>query len=213
VTDLGSQSRLSQEERTLKIVVFGPTGMIGTRIVAELEHRGHQVIGASRASGVQITDPDAVAGITPGADAAVCAVSARGVDHTLADVARSLIDGARRSGLQRLVIVGGAGSLEVGAGVRLLDTPDFHEEWKPEALQGADALDVYRSVDDLDWTFVSPAAFIHPGERTGRYRLGGDQLLVDENGNSEISAEDYAIAVADLLERAEHPRERVGVAW
>jgi putative NADH-flavin reductase len=197
----------------LKIVVFGPTGMIGTRIVAELEHRGHEVIGASRASGVQITDPDAVAAITSGADGAVCAVSARGVDHTLADVARSLIEGARRCGLQRLVIVGGAGSLEVAPGVRLLDTPDFHEEWKPEALQGADALEVYRGVDDLDWTFVSPAAFIHPGERTGRYRLDGDQLLIDENGNSEISAEDYAIAIADLLEQGNHKRERVAVAW
>jgi len=109
--------------------------------------------------------------------------------------------------------VGGAGSLEVAPGVRLVDTPDFPEDWKPEALQHADALEVYRGIEDLDWTFVSPAAFIHPGERTGRYRLGGDQLLVDENGNSEISAEDYAIAIADLLEQDEHKQERVTAAW
>jgi putative NADH-flavin reductase len=87
------------------------------------------------------------------------------------------------------------------------------EDWKPEAIAHTEALDYYRSVEDLDWTFVSPAAFIHPGERTGRYRLGGDQLLVDDNGNSEVSAEDYAIAIADLLETGGRERERITVAW
>jgi uncharacterized protein len=197
----------------VRIVVFGPTGMVGSRIVGELERRGHVVIGASRAGGADVTDPGAVAAAARGGDAVVSAVSARGVDYTLADVARSLVEGVRRAGVRRLVIVGGAGSLEVAPGVRLVDTPDFPEDWKPEALQHADALEVYRGVDDLDWTFVSPAAFIHPGERTGRYRLGGDRLLVDENGNSEISAEDYAIAIADLLEQDGHKRERVSAAW
>jgi putative NADH-flavin reductase len=197
----------------MKIVVFGSTGMIGSRITAELEQRGHEVIGMSRASGVDITDADGVAHAARGADAVVSAVSARGVDYTLTDVARALTDGLRRAGVQRVVVVGGAASLEVAPGVRLLDTPDFREEWKAEAIQGADALEFYRQVDDLDWTFVSPAALIHPGERTGRYRIDGDRLLVDELGKSEISAEDYAVAVADLLERAEHARERVGVAW
>jgi uncharacterized protein len=109
--------------------------------------------------------------------------------------------------------VGGAGSLEVAPGTRLMDTPDFPAEFKAEAGQGADALAFFQSLSDLDWAYVSPAAFIHPGERTEHYRLGGDQLLVDENGNSEISAEDYAIAIADLLEQGAHPRERVAVAW
>ncbi len=197
----------------MKIVVFGPTGMIGRPITTELEQRGHQVIRASRATGADITSPESVAATAAGADAIISAVSARGVDHTLADVARSLIDGARTAGVRRVLVVGGAGSLEVAPGVRLVDTPDFPEEWKPEALQHADALEVYRAIDDLDWTFVSPAAFIHPGERTGHYRLGGDQLLTDEDGNSEISAEDYAIAIADLIERDDHNRQRVTVAW
>jgi putative NADH-flavin reductase len=196
-----------------KIVLFGATGMVGSRIAAELERRGHEVIGATRADGVDITDADAVSRAVSGADAVVSAISARGVDYTLTDVARSLTEGLRRAGVRRLVVVGGAGSLEVAPGERLLDTPDFHEEWKPEAIQGADALAFYRGVDDLDWTFVSPAAFIHPGERKGHYRIDGDRLLVDENGNSEISAEDYAIAIADLLESGDHARERVGVAW
>ena len=197
----------------MKIVLFGSGGMIGSRIAAELEQRGHVLTGASRSTGADITDPASVARIATGADAIVSAISARGVDYTQVDVAQSLTEGARQAGVRRLVIVGGAGSLEVSPGVRLVDTPDFPAEWKAEALQHADALDAYREIDELDWTFVSPAAFIHPGERTGRYRLGGDQLLVDDEGKSEVSAEDYAIAIADLLEQGGHERERIGVAW
>ena len=197
----------------MKIVVLGPTGMIGSCIVTELNARGHEVIGASRASGTDVTDPAAVRAAVSGADAVVCAASARGVDYTLADVARSVVEGMRGSGSTRLLVVGGAGSLEVAPGVALFDTPEFPEEYKAESAQGAEALAVYRGVDDLDWTFVSPAAFIHPGERTGSYRLGGERLLTDANGNSEISAEDYAIAIADLIEEESHKRERVGVAW
>src|SRR3954453_23702806 len=95
----------------MKIVVFGPTGMVGSRIVAELEQRGHEVVGASRSGGTDVTDPDSVAAAAAGADAVVCAVSARGVDYTLGDVARSLVDGVRRAGARRLVTVGGTGSL------------------------------------------------------------------------------------------------------
>jgi len=197
----------------MKVVLFGSTGTIGSRIARELEQRGHEVTGATRSLGVDATDPDAVAAAVAGADAVVSSVSARDGGYTLVDVANSLVAGLRRAGVRRLVVVGGAGSLEVAPGVRLLDTPEFNEEWKPEALQGAASLDVYRGVDDLDWTFVSPAALIHPGERTGAYRMDGDELVVDEKGTSEISAEDYAIAIADLLEQGSHGRERVGVAW
>jgi putative NADH-flavin reductase len=197
----------------MKITLFGPTGMIGSRIAAELSERGDEVVGASRSTGADVTDPASVAAAASGADAVVSAVSARGVDYTLVDVARSLTEGVQRAGVRRLLIVGGAGSLEVAPGVRLVDTPDFHDEWKPEALAQADALDFYRGVDDLDWTYVSPAAYIHPGERTGHYRLGGDQVLVDDDGNSEITAEDYAIAIADLLAQGDHARQRVVAAW
>ncbi len=197
----------------MKIVVFGPTGMIGSEAVAELERRGHDVTGVSRATGVDITDAAAVAEAVRGHDAVVCAISARGVDYTLSDVARSLIEGLRSAATARLIVVGGAGSLEVAPGIRLLDTPDFPDAYAAEARQAADALDVFRAVDDLDWTYVSPAAFIHPGERTGSYRLGGDQLLVDAAGKSEISAEDFAIALADLIDSGGHGRERVTAAW
>src|SRR6059058_5174301 len=204
----------TMEVLTMRITVFGATGMIGSRVAAELRKRGHDVVGVSRATGADVSDPVSVAATASGSDAIVAAISTRDhSDYTYADVARSLTEGARRAGIDRLVVVGGAASLEVAPGVRLLDTPEFPAEWKAEAGALADALDVYRTVDDLDWTFVSPAAYIHPGERTGRYRLGGDQLLVDENGKSEISAEDYAIALADLVEQGSHARERVGVGW
>jgi len=197
----------------MKIVVFGPSGMIGSCIVAELSERGHEIVGASRTSGTDITDPAAVSAAVSGADAVVSAISARGVDYTLADAARSLVEGMRQAGTKRVVVVGGTASLEVAPGVRLFDTPEFPEEYKAEASQGIEMLAFYRGVSDLDWTYVSPAAFIHPGERTGRYQLGGDQFLTDANGNSEISAEDYAIAIADLLEQGAHAHERVAVAW
>ena len=197
----------------MKVVLFGHTGMVGSRIATELEQRGHAVVGASRDTGADVTDAASVASITRDADAVVSAVSARGVAFTLADVARSLVEGTRRAGVRRLVVVGGSSSLEVAPGVRLVDTPDFPDEYKAEAYQQADALDVYRGVEDLDWTYVSPGAYFHPGERTGRYRLGGDELLVDENGTSEVTAEDFAIAIADLLEQGGHERERVTAAW
>ncbi len=197
----------------MKIIVFGPNGMIGSRIVAELEQRGHDVTGVSRASGIDATDPAAVAPSVAGADAVISAVSRRDGGSTLVDVANGLTSGLRRAGVRRLLVVGGASSLEVAPGVRLFDTPEFLDDWRPEAQQGIDALVFYRTVDDLDWTFVSPAALIRPGERTAAYRLGGEQLLVDGNGHSEISAEDYAVAIADLVEQNSHARERVGVAW
>jgi uncharacterized protein len=197
----------------MKVVLFGATGMIGSRIAQELEGRGHEVIAATRAAGADAVAPDSVARLATGADAIVNAVSARSGEFTLTDVAHGLLEGARHAAVRRVIVVGGAATLEVAPGQRLLDTPDFPDEWKAEAIEGAESLETYRRADDVDWTFVSPAAYIHPGERKGAYRLGGDELLVDENGTSEISAEDYAIAIADLLETTDHARTRVSVAW
>ena len=99
----------------MKIVLFGATGMIGSDIAAELDRRGHEVTRVDRSTGADVTSPESVAAVAAGADAIISAVSARGADYTLADVARSLVAGARRAGVQRIVVVGGAGSLEVGA--------------------------------------------------------------------------------------------------
>jgi uncharacterized protein len=153
--------------------------------------------GGSQASSGQSDDAER----TPEADSLLAAAS-------------GLIEGMQAAGAERLVIVGGAGSLEAAPGVRLVDTPDFHQAWKPAALAHARVLDeVYRPNTDLDWTYVSPAAVILPGQRTGHYRKGGDQLLTDEAGDSRISIPDFAIAVADVVESGGDIRTRITAAY
>jgi putative NADH-flavin reductase len=215
----------------MKIVLFGATGHVGQRIVAEALSRGHEVVGVvrdpSRAQSpdprvplVQgdATDAASVAAAARGADAVVSSVSPRpgttGQAPLLVDVARALVAGVREAGVKRLVVVGGAGSLEVAPGVALLDTPGFPDAYKAEAEEGRASLNVYRDeAEGLDWTFLSPAIVIQPGERTGRYRTTGDALLTDESGNSLISYEDYAVALLDELENAKHVGRRFGVAY
>ncbi|WP_327589377.1 NAD(P)-dependent oxidoreductase [Nonomuraea sp. NBC_00507] len=200
----------------MKILLFGATGMIGQRIAAELTDRGHEVTGVSRSGPVKGDVHDS-ATLAKGYDAVVSAISPPrdGTEPEPPFVAayRALIDGVRVAGVRRLIAVGGAGSLQVAPGVDLVDTPEFPEIYKKEALAARAVLRLFREVEDLDWTYISPAAEIAPGERTGVYRIGGDQLLVDEKGRSFISAEDYAVAVADELENGAHPRRRITVAY
>ncbi len=124
-----------------------------------------------------------------------------------------MITALRRANVRRLVILGGAGGLEISPGVRVVDAPDFPAMWKANALAQIKALALYREVEDLDWTVVSPAAIIEPGERTGNFQIGGDQLLVDAEGRSRISIADYAIAFVNELERGEAIRRRITVAY
>ena len=196
----------------MKLVIFGAAGTIGSRIAAEAEARDHEVT-RLRSADADVTDPAAVADAVAGHDAIVSAVGSFADLGLLTRAARALLQGAGDAGVTRLLVVGGAGSLEVAPGQRLVDTPEFPEEWKPSALAHADALEVYRADTSLDWTYVSPAALIEPGERTGAYRIGGEQLLVDEGGDSRISAEDYAIAIVDELEHPTHVRRRITVAY
>ncbi|MET9341351.1 NAD(P)H-binding protein [Nonomuraea sp. NPDC003804] len=199
-----------------KILVFGATGMIGQRIVTELVNRGHDVTGLSRSGPVK-GDVTQAAELAAGHDVVISAIAPPrdGTEPEAPFLAatRALIDGVREAGVRRLITVGGAGGLEVAPGLDLVDTPDFPQIYKKEALSQRAALGLYREVTDLDWTYVAPAAIIQPGERTGTFRLGGDRLLADEQGNSVISAEDYAVAVADEIEKAEHVRRRFTVAY
>jgi uncharacterized protein len=141
--------------------------------------------------------------------------NARGLPApSLAANARALIAGLREAGVKSVLYVGGASSLEVAPGQVLADSPDFPEIYKAEAQEGREALAVWRSeAEGLDWTYLSPAAEIGPGKRTGSYRTTGDQLLVDAEGKSFISFEDYAVAVLDELERPQHVGRRFGVAY
>jgi len=216
----------------MKIVLFGATGNVGRRVAAEALSRGHEVVGVVRDpaataapdSRVRLVEGDAtkadsVAEGVKGADAVVSAISprpnARGLAApSLVENARAIIAGLRRANVKRVLFVGGAGSLEVSPGQQLVDQPGFPEAYKAEALEGREALRVWRTQGEgLDWTFLSPAAEIAPGERTGRYRTTGDQFLVDAAGKSFITFEDYAVAVLDELERPRHVGQRFGVAY
>ncbi|MGZ8281375.1 MAG: NAD(P)-dependent oxidoreductase, partial [Allosphingosinicella sp.] len=119
----------------------------------------------------------------------------------------------KAAGGPRLLVVGGAASLEVAPGKALLDTPDFPEFIKPEATPARAALDRLRNESEVDWTFLSPSVFFGPGERTGKFRLGTDQLLSDAEGKSHISYEDYAIALLDEIEQPCHRRARFTVGY
>ncbi|MBP2471982.1 putative NADH-flavin reductase [Crossiella equi] len=212
----------------MKIVLFGATGMVGSRIAAEAEDRGHEVLAVSRSGKSPVDSPRVRAAEADATDSARVAELVRGADVVVSALApprdgsdpqdrfaalyTAFLAGIRQAGVRRVLVVGGAGSLRVGDSA-LLDTPGFPEQYKAEATAQGHLLNRLREVTDLDWTYLSPAAVIAPGERTGTFRLGGDQLLTDERGASEISAEDYAIALVDEAERGAHKQARISVAY
>jgi putative NADH-flavin reductase len=203
----------------MKVVLIGASGNVGQRLLAELLNRGHEVTGIVRhpeklrtcdgltAKRGDINDEAGLAQLLGGHDAVISAVKFQSANP------QSLIGAAKKAGVKRLLVVGGAGSLQVSPGVQLVDTPDFPEAYKPEALAGSNFLHVLRGERELDWTFLSPSALFVPGERTGKFRLGTDRLLVDSNGESKISFEDYAIALVDELETSRHSRQRFTVGY
>jgi uncharacterized protein len=202
----------------MKIALIGASGNAGSRILKELSSRGHDVTAIAR-------DPTKIAtlpGVTPAAgdigDAATLTALLSGHDVVISSVhftqtdAPALIAAVKAAAPARYIVVGGAGSLEVARGVRLIDTPEFPAAYKVEASGGALFLDLLRAEPDLDWTFLSPSAMFVPGERTGQFRLGTDQLLVGADG-SAISFEDYAIALVDEIEKPAHRRQRFTVGY
>ncbi|GAA5004976.1 NAD(P)-dependent oxidoreductase [Kitasatospora paranensis] len=211
----------------MKVLLFGATGNIGSAIADELTARGHEVTGVTRSGaaarpGVRavagnVGDPAQVAELAEGHDLVASAVGPRiGTEddrEVIVGATRGLIEGLRAAGVKRLVVLGGAGSLRTADGTRVVDDPHFPDLWKANALAQIEALGLYREVDDLDWTYVSPAKLIEPGERTGVYRLGGDDLLVDADGRTRISIPDYAVAFADLIDGGHALRTRVSVAY
>lgn len=193
----------------MKTVLFGATGMIGKRIAAELKARGHEVATPRR----DVLDAASVAGAAKGADALLSAYGPgqAGDVKNVVKAARALTEGAKRAGVRRLLVVGGAGSLKVG-GKDLVETPQFPAAYLAIALAHRESLDVFRA-SGLDWTFYAPAALIEPGDRTGKYRVGGGDLIVDGKGQSRISAEDYAAAFVDELEKPSYAGALATVAY
>ena len=196
----------------MKIALFGASGFIGSRILAEAERRNHDVTAITRVR-ADILDAEKAAEAIRGHDVVISAIGSHEKPQIVVEVARTLIQAAKRAGVKRALIVGGAGSLEVAPGVQLVDTPGFPAEWKNEAFAQRDALAVYIASQDIDWTYVSPAAEVFPGERTTKFRLGADALVVDAKSESRISAEDYAVALIDEVEEPRHLRKRFTVAY
>jgi putative NADH-flavin reductase len=212
-----------------RISVFGGTGYAGSHIVAEAARRGHRVASVSRhlpeqrIDGVaylegSLLDADTRAKVLADSDVVVVTVAPRGdmagrVQPGIAALAAE----AERAGV-RIGVIGGAGSLNVAEdGPRLFDTPDFPADYKPESLEMAAALDdLHNSPESLDWFYLCPpAAFggFAPGERLGAFRVGGDVLLTDDEGNSFIGGADFATAVVDEIEQPAHRRARFTVAY
>jgi len=214
----------------VKIALIGATGMIGQRILNEALSRGHHVTAIARDPSkvpqrpnvdVKTGDafkPETLAPAFAGADVVVSSISPpkdeprKAIDSvdTLTQAINTANKTARRS--IRLIMVGGAGSLEIAPGKVLVDQPNFPEAWKPIASAHRDALAALRKAP-IDWTYFSPAGFIQPGERTGKFRLGTEQLVVDEKGESRISAEDYAVAMLDEIEKPQFIRKRFTAAY
>ncbi len=212
----------------MKIALIGATGYIGSVLLAEAVARGHEVkalvshpekvpagervhavkvdVQDAASLELQLTEMDVVISAFSGhAQQDVYGYYVRGIETVIA--------AAKAARVPRLLVVGGAGSLEVAPGVQLVDTPAFPAQWKATAEGARQALKLLQAEPGLDWTMLSPAAHIEPGERTGKFQLGTDQLLVDAAGDSRISLQDYAVAMLDEAERAAHSRARFTVAY
>lgn len=211
----------------MKLFLFGVTGNAGQAILQEALSRGHTVTAAARQTGffhpvgkasvvtADVLDTVSLKDTIKGHDAVIVAISGRKSGHdTVVRAATNLLATMPEAGVARLLWVGGAGSLEVAPGVRLVDTPQFPAAYKEEALGQAAALQTLRAgKTSVNWTYVSPPAMIGVGGRSGKYRVGGDQLLADSSGVSTITWIDFAVAVVDELEKNAHPQARITVAY
>jgi putative NADH-flavin reductase len=207
----------------MNVVLYGATGRAGSRILTELQLRGHSVTAVARniaklpatvkAKQDDLSNVDTIATIIAGTDAVISAY-APPQDNTdaLISVTERQIAAVKKAGTMRLIVVGGAGSLEVAPGVSLLASGHLPAEWISIATSAAKSLKLLQA-SDINWTYLSPAAFFEPGTRTGKFRLGVNNLVSDAKGESRISMEDYAIALVDELEKPAHERARFSIGY
>lgn len=214
----------------MRIAIIGASGFVGSELLKEALLRGHKVTAIVRRpekitmTAPQLTvkqgdvqDPNATAQLVAGHDVVLSAFNADWTSPNLYDDflkgSKSIEEGIQQSGVKRLLVIGGAGSLEASPGVQLVDTPQFPADWKAGATAARDYLDILRQNTTLDWTFLSPAINLVPGERTGIFRLGTDQPVFDEKNESTISAADLAIAVLDEIEQPQFIQKRFTVGY
>jgi uncharacterized protein len=200
----------------MKVALLGATGKAAARLIAELKLRGHDVTGIARKA--PESDPGVPIVLADANDTAALAEAIRGHDALIVAARFVSIDAAtilaalEQAGVPRLLVVGGAGTLEIAPGKLVIDQPGIPEAYLPE-MRGGQAFLTALKASDADWTFLSPAATFGPGERTGRYRLGGDTLMRDADGESRISYEDLAWAMVDELEEPHHRSARFSIAY
>lgn len=208
----------------MKIALIGATGFIGSAILQEALHRGHEVTAIVRdpmklkphpnlhPHDGDVQNEDEVARLVKDHDAVISAFNPGWSNPDIYDQqvrgTRAIIHGVKKAVVKRLLFVGGAGSLEVKPGVQSVDLPGFPTEYKQGALATREALHMLQKETSLEWSYLSPSADVFPGERTGQFRLGTDQLLTNDQGESRISVQDYAVAMIDEVEKPQHTRRR-----
>jgi hypothetical protein len=212
----------------MKVALIGGTGFVGSALLTELLARGHQVTALARNTGkyapqtglsvaaADVLDAAQVAAAVAGADAVVSAYNPGwtnpAIQTEFVKGSQAITDGVKRAGVKRLLVVGGAGSLYVAPGLQLIDTPQFPAEYKAGAEGARQALALLRQETALDWTFISPPVGLAPGERTGNYRTGADDVLMNGEQPAGISVADLAVAIVDEVEKPRHVRARFTVA-
>lgn len=213
----------------MNIVLLGATGFVGSALLNESINRGHAVTAIARdpdkiklrnrlvAKPGDVYDVPELAILIQNHDALISAFSPGWNDPNLYDDqvrgTTSILAAVKRAGIRRVLWVGGAGGLEVKPGVHVIDDPKFPASIRPGSLATMNALEQLRKEPELDWSYLAPSAEMKSGERTGKFRLGKDQLLVDSNGRSRISVQDYAVAMIDELEHPAHIRQRFTVGY
>ena len=213
----------------MKIALIGATGFAGSPVLSELLARGHQVTVLARTPSklpaqtsltvvaADALDASQVARAVAGHDAVISAYNPGWSEPKIHDLhlqaSRVIVQGVKAAGLKRLLVVGGAGSLYVAPGLQLVDTPEFPAQYKQGALAAREALNELKKETTLDWSFVSPPIALAPGERTGKYRLGADNLLPGQGDQpAGISVADLAVAIVDEIETPRHVQKRFTVA-
>jgi putative NADH-flavin reductase len=217
----------------MKLAVIGASGFVGSHIVTEALSRGHNVTAIVRhPENVKVKDSkltvvkadafnvDELAATLKGNDAIISAYNSGWTNPNIYNDflkgAQAIQQAVKKAGVKRILVIGGAGSLEIAPGVQLVDTPQFPAEYKAGAQAARDYLNIIRKESELDWTFLSPAILMHPGidtGRTGKYRAGNDQPVFDANHESKISVEDLSVASLDEIENGKFIRQRFTVAY
>lgn len=213
------------------VVLIGASGFVGTAILNELLNRGHKVTAIVRDAKkmtvsnpnltiveADVTDTDALKEAGKGKDAVISAYNPGWKNpHIYEDTLKNyplIVESAKQAGVKRLLIVGGAGTLFYAPGKMVMDADDVPAQLLPGIKPlGEFYLNTLRKEKDIDWIFLSPAANMTPGQRTAKFRIGKDDLVVDANGDSNISVEDFAVAMVDELEQEKHHKERFTIGY